>query len=391
MADELRFRRLREAMQRERLDALVCRLPEHVLMLTGYWPLCSWVYAVFPLEGEGVCILPDTEVEEARAGLFGTGCQTYPFGTWDSPGQDESLLRLMKPLARGWKRVGWEASSDLSAPAWNAAEMQLPSARSRDLLERAFGARRLVDASGLLRSEQAVKTPPEIEGVRKANRIANLGLEEFFRRAAPGSSGVELAAAVEAAVMVRGTGFEGARCVRAFAQVAVGEESARGWRPAEVTTPRRLARGEIALLELAVVADGFWCDRTRARTAGEPTAAQRETRDLVARAQAAAIAAVRPGVTGAEVDEAARRLIREAGRDRQFMHITGHGLGYRYHEYAPMLAPRSPDILRAGMIHSVEPGVYDHSFGGIRIEDDVLVTDAGAEVLGPVPAELWTA
>ena len=85
MADELRFRRLREAMQRERLDALVCRLPEHVLMLTGYWPLCSWVYAVFPLEGEGVCILPDTEVEEARAGLFGTRCLTYPFGTKDSP------------------------------------------------------------------------------------------------------------------------------------------------------------------------------------------------------------------------------------------------------------------------------------------------------------------
>jgi Xaa-Pro aminopeptidase len=140
-----------------------------------------------------------------------------------------------------------------------------------------------------------------------------------------------------------------------------------------------------------VVADGFWADRTRARTAGEPTSAQREARDLVARAQAAAIAAVRPGVTGAEVDEAARRPIREAGRDRQFMHITGHGLGYRYHEYSPMLAPRSPDVLRAGMIHSVEPGVYDRSFGGIRIEDDVLVTDAGAEVLGPAAAELWTA
>jgi Xaa-Pro dipeptidase len=391
MADELRFRRLRETMRRERLDALVCRLPEHVLMLTGYWPLCSWVYAVFPLEGEGACILPDTEEQEARAGLFDTRCLTYPFGTRDSPAQDPSLLRLLAPLARGWKRVGWEASSDLSAPAWNAAEMHMPSGRSRALLEQAFGARRLVDASGLLRGEQAVKTPPEIEGVRKANRIANLGIEEFSRRVVPGASGVELAAAVEAAVMVRGTGFEGARRVRGFAQVAVGEESARGWRPAEITTTRRLARGEIALLELAVVADGFWCDRTRARTAGEPTDAQREAHDLVARSQAAAIAAVRPGVTGAEVDEAGRRIIREAGRDRQFMHITGHGLGYRYHEYAPLLAPRSPDLLQAGMIHSVEPGVYDNSFGGIRIEDDVLVTETEAEVLGPAPAELWTA
>ena len=388
MADEVRFGRLREAMQRERLDALVCRLPEHVLMLTGYWPLCAWAYAVFPREGRGVCILPDTEEAEARAELFETECLTYPFGTKDSPAQEESVLRLLKSAARGWKRVGWEAGSDTSAPAWNAAELQIPSERSRRLLEQAFGARRLVEASAFLRAEQVLKTPQEIERIRTASRIAVLGIQEFFQRAAPGSSGVELAAAVEAAIMVRGTGFDGARRVRAFAQVAVGEESARGWRPVQVTTTRRLARGQIALLELAVVADGFWCDRTRARAAGEPTAAQCEARALVAQAQAAAIAVVRPGVEAAAVDEAARKVIREGGRDRQFMHITGHGLGYRYHEYAPMIAPGSRDVLQVGMIHSVEPGIYDPAFGGIRIEDDVLVTEGGAEVLAPISSEL---
>jgi Xaa-Pro dipeptidase len=388
MADEARFRGLREAMERARLDALVCRLPEHVLMLTGYWPLCAWVYAVFPQEGEGVCILPDTEETEARAELFGTECLTYPFGTKDSPGQEESVLRLLKSAAGGWQRVGWEAGSDTSAPAWNVAELQIPSERTRRLLERAFGARRLVDASAFLRAEQVLKTPHEIEHIRIANRIASLGIQEFFQRAAPGASGVELVTAVEAAIMVRGTGVDGARRVRAFAQVAVGEESARGWRPVQVTTTRRLARGEIALLELAVVADGFWCDRTRARTAGEPTAEQRQAHALVAQAQAAAIAEVRSGVTGDSVDEAARRVIREGGRDRQFMHITGHGLGYRYHEYAPMLAPGSRDVLRAGMIHSVEPGIYDPAFGGIRIEDDVLVTEGAAEVLAPISSEL---
>jgi Xaa-Pro dipeptidase len=188
--------------------------------------------------------------------------------------------------------------------------------------------------------------------------------------------------------MVRGTGFEGARCVRAFAQVATGPESARGWRPAEVTTTRRLQEGEVALLELAVVADGFWCDRTRARVAGEPTAEQRAIHDLVRTAQAAAVAAVRPGVEAAFVDEAARRVIRGGGREREFIHITGHGLGYRYHEYAPILAPNSRDVLRQGMIHSVEPGVYGLAFGGIRIEDDVLVTEGGAEVLAPISSDL---
>jgi len=388
MADEERFTRLRRAMERQRLDALVCRLPEHVLMLTGYWPVCAWVYAVFPRDGAGSCILPDTEEEEARAGLFRTRCLTYPFGTKDSPPQAESVLRLLKAAARGWKRVGWEESSDTAAPACNAAELQIPSARSRLLLERAFGARRLVDASGLLRAEQVLKTPSEIEGVRKANLIANFGIQEFFRRVAPGSSGVELAAAVEGAIMVQGTGFQQARCVRAFAQVAVGPESARGWRPAELTTARRLEGGEVALLELAVVADGFWCDRTRARVAGEPTSEQREVHALVREAQAAAIAAVRPGAEAAAVDEAARGVIRGGGRDRQFMHITGHGLGYRYHEYAPLLAPGSRDLLQAGMIHSVEPGAYGPSFGGIRIEDDVLVTESGAELLAPVSSDL---
>jgi Xaa-Pro aminopeptidase len=391
MADEVRFERLRLALKQEGLDALVCRLPEHVLMLTGYWPVCAWVYAVFPREGPGVCILPDTEEEEARAGLFRTDCRTYPFGTKDSPPQAQSLLRLLRQAGRGWKRVGWEASSDVASPAWNAAEMQLPSALSRRLLEQAFGARRLRDASALLRAEQVVKTPTEIEGVRRACRIANLGIEEFFRRVQPGASAVELAAAVEGEIMVRGTGFEGARCVRAFAQVAAGPESARGWRPAEVTTARRLEEGEVALLELAVVADGFWCDRTRARVAGQPGAEQREVHELVRRAQGAAIAAVRPGAEAAAVDEAARRIIRQAGRDAQFMHITGHGLGYRYHEYAPLLAPGSRDILRAGMIHSVEPGLYGPAFGGIRIEDDLLVTEQGGEVLAPIASELGPA
>jgi Xaa-Pro aminopeptidase len=125
--------------------------------------------------------------------------------------------------------------------------------------------------------------------------------------------------------------------------------------------------------------------------AGQPTAEQREVHELVRRAQGAAIAAVRPGAEAAAVDEAARRIIRQAGRDAQFMHITGHGLGYRYHEYAPLLAPGSRDILRAGMIHSVEPGLYGPAFGGIRIEDDLLVTEQGGEVLAPIASELGPA
>jgi Xaa-Pro dipeptidase len=234
-----------------------------------------------------------------------------------------------------------------------------------------------------------VKTPYEVDRIRRAARIACFGMQEFSRRAAPGVSGVELVAGVESAILVEGTGLDGVRRVRAFAQVATGpEETCRGWRPAEITSARRLQKGDIALLELAVVADGYWCDRTRARVAGKASSRQRDVNEVVRRAQEAAIAIVRPGVSGAEADEAARSVIRDAGLESAFVHITGHGLGYRYHEAMPFLAPWSRDILKAGMIHSVEPGVYLSDFGGIRIEDDVVVTSAGAEVLGPFSTDI---
>ncbi len=394
-----RVERLRQAMERERLDALVCRLPENVLLLTGYWPVCGWVYAVLPREGAAACILPDTEEQEAAAELGGVEPQgadllSYPFGTREPVNQEREIRRRLEAVCkraggRRWRRVGFEGGFEQAAPAWNAAESFLPAGPTRRLLEAVFGGRRLVDASAFLQVERAVKTPYEIERIRRANRIANLGLEEFARRVEPEASGVELVAAVEAAVMARGTGFEGARRVRAFAQVAVGpQESFRGWRPAEVSTTRRLLAGEIALLELAVVADGYWCDRTRPRVAGRPGEKQLEVHRLVRQAQAAAAAAAVPGARGAEVDETARRVIREAGYDREFVHITGHGVGYRYHEAQPSLAPWSRDVLAAGMIHSVEPGIYLPGMGGIRVEDEVLVTPEGGEVLGPAPSEL---
>jgi Xaa-Pro aminopeptidase len=150
-----------------------------------------------------------------------------------------------------------------------------------------------------------------------------------------------------------------------------------------ITTTRRLQDGDLALLELAVVADGFWSDRTRVRVAGSATDMQRQVFAAVKQAQEAATAAIRTGVKAGEVDEAARAIIRAAGYDKEFLHVTGHGLGLRYHEPFPLICPGSDEVLEQGMLHTVEPGVYFPEMGGIRIEDNVLVTDSGAEVLGP--------
>jgi len=246
-----------------------------------------------------------------------------------------------------------------------------------------------VDATALIQTERRTKTPYEAGKLRIASEISCIGMELFQGMVEIGISGVELVAAVEAEIMAKGIGYEGAQRVRGYAQVATGpEESAIAYRMNEISTTRRLRNGDVALLELGVVADGYWSDRTRVRVAGQPTDEQVKVFETLRAAQEASTAAIRPGATGAAVDEAGRAVIRSAGYEAAFPHITGHGLGFGYHESSPKLAPGSTDVLEPGMLMSVEPGIYLPRAGGFRIEDDVLVTADGFEVLGPFRKEL---
>lgn len=386
-----RIERIRAGMRQEKLDALVCRLPENVLLLSGHWPLVGWTFLVFPLEGVPVCIVPDCDRREAKTELWEADCIPFPFGTLAAENPYDDISGIMKRIASGknWKRVGIEGSFDTMAPAWNTAESALPSVFTDKVLSEVFGKDNLIDVSSLLLNQRARKTAMEAEKLRIVNEISVFGLEKFQELAASGISGVELAAEVERAIVLRGSGYKNARRVRAFAQVAVGlEETALGYRPMEISSTRKLQAGEIALLELAVVADGFWSDRTRVSVAGKASPRQYEILNIVKKAQEAAIAKISSGITAGAVDEVARALIRSAGFDREFLHVTGHGLGFRYHEPAPLICPGSDLILEPGMVHSVEPGIYSPEFGGMRIEDDVLITESGCEVLGPYKKEL---
>lgn len=389
--DKDRIARVREAMEEAELDAFVCRLPENVLMLSGYWPLSGWSFLLLPRDEAPVCVTPHCEEREANEELWEARCITYKFGVLDAPNPFDAVANILKEAVRGeaYSRVGIEGTFETVAPPWNIAEPAIPAGITRALLESVFGCEVLVDATDLLHGLRARKTAAELDKLRCTNTIAQLGMEAFHGKVAPGVTGVELVAHVEYAVMTKGTGQDNTRRVRAFAQVATGPaETSLGFRPMEIATTRKMVEEDLALLELAVVADGFWCDRTRVAVAGAPTDQQREVFEAVVRAQEAAIAAVRSGVRAGEVDEAARALIREAGYDEGFFHVTGHGLGFRYHEPAPLIAPGSEEILETGMCHTVEPGVYLPAIGGIRVEDNVVVTENGAEVLGPFRKEL---
>ncbi len=392
--DHERLSRARAAMAASGMDALVCRLPENVVMLSGHWPLNGFSFLLFPREGTPAIIVPHCDEREAKDELWDAECVSFVYGVLAAGDPYLDIAAHLKRMSegRGWNRIGVERGFETVAPPWNAAEPAVPAAMTDAMFESVFGAARVGDATGLLMELRARKTPDEAQKLRTVNEISAFGLEAFREAADVGVSGVELVAAVERAVMVKGTGYHGARRVRAFAQVATGaNETAVAYRPMEISTTRRLRDGDTALLELAVVADGFWADRTRPRVVGLASESKRALFDTLVRAQDAAIRAVAPGTQTGDVDRAARSIVREAGwTDEAFLHVTGHSLGFRYHEPVPMILPDGIVELEAGMVHTVEPGVYVAGAGGMRVEDDVLVTDEGAEVLGPADRTLFS-
>jgi Xaa-Pro aminopeptidase len=377
---------MRLAMETAQLDALVLRLPENVLLLSGFWPMIGASFLVFPLTGDPVCIIPDCYRNEALSALRSVQPIFFPYGLIDSPSASDNVRKIAGRLrgASSWRKIGYEADFEAVAPSWNSAESLVPAAATVFLLGSTFPSAELVDVSNLLKNQRRIKTDYEISRLETASEISSIGLDAFQNAVDVGKTGVELAAEVEREVMILGTGYRGAIRVRAYAQVTVGpEETALAYRPNIISTTRQLQRGEIAVLELGLVADGYWADRTRTRVAGKPSEAQQNFFAAVVHAQEAAIAAIKPGIAASVVDDVARVAIRDAGYGSFFPHITGHGLGFGYHESSPILGPGSQDILEAGMLTSVEPGIYDSSFGGIRIEDDILVTSTGSRILGP--------
>jgi Xaa-Pro aminopeptidase len=195
---------------------------------------------------------------------------------------------------------------------------------------------------------------------------------------------VELVAEVEAHVTRLGPGFKGrARFARAIAQVTSGpERTAAAWFAGMVSTNRRTQPGELVMLELAVVVDGYWADLTRTLVIGAPDQDQARLLRTVEEAQRVALAHIRPGRTAGEVDAEAREVVARAGLGGAFNHALGHGVGFAYHDGGPVLVPGAATVLAPGMVFSCEPGIYLPGKGGVRQEVNVTVTAEGCRVLG---------
>jgi Xaa-Pro aminopeptidase len=254
------------------------------------------------------------------------------------------------------------------------------SAMQRGKLGRSAGAGvRWVQREGLVEGMRSVKDAGEIATMREAARIA----EESFRNALPlvkpGVKEGDLAAEIEYHMRKGGASGPSFDTI-----VASGKRSAL---PHARPTEKRVGKNELVVLDLGAILRGYCSDITRTVFVGRAPARVRGWYHAVLEAQRAARDAVREGVKAAEVDAAARKALAKSGLARYFAHSTGHGLGREVHE-APKVSRESGDILRAGQVITLEPGVYIEGVGGIRIEDDVLVQADGSDGLTNLDREL---
>lgn len=386
--DSERIERVRAAIQQAGLDGIVCTMPENLLMLTGYWSRLGLSLAWFPAEGDPELLIPDTEIDVAEVGWI-RDIRSYP-GELDANRPKVEMAAFLKDKLRNVHgKVGYEGSFSQIAPPPLAGEPHVIDKGFVDMLAAHVGQDCLHDATNLIYELRSRKTPYEIEQIRRANQVAGVGLKLFQEMVAPGISEIEIGTSVERTIAIAGMHDYSAKSVRAWAQISSGAAAtSKAWRLYAQTTTRRLAPGDLIILELGTVVDGYWADLTRVAVAGEPTQKQLDIWQIVAEAQQAGVAAIRPGVTGKSVDTATRDVIMARGYGEAFVHVTGHGVGFRYHELPPLLSSTSEGLLEAGMITSVEPGIYLADWGGIRLEDNVLVTATGAERLTTVSLAL---
>jgi Xaa-Pro aminopeptidase len=240
---------------------------------------------------------------------------------------------------------------------------------------------RLKPVAGLVETLRTVKTETEVAAIRRSVTVNSAALGGALRHFKPSMSENDLAAEIE--YRMRRLGAEGPSFETI---VASGKRTAL---PHARPTQARIQGNELLLIDMGATVAGYASDMTRTHAVGKLDAKKQRLYRAVLESQLAALEIIKPGVTCASVDRAARNVLRGFGLEKMFIHSTGHGLGLEIHE-RPRVGRKDKTKLVTGMVITVEPGVYEEGFGGVRIEDTVAVTAKGYEVLTPTTKELLT-
>jgi Xaa-Pro aminopeptidase len=380
--DEAKLRRVRELMGEAGLDALVVRAPDNVLYLTNFWGMKGYDACVFPREGEPILLCLEASLEDASR-MAWPG-EVVPVRGYDPVDPRPAIARTLEAAleaARAYPIVGLELSLGTQGSDRMVGEPTTPTKAWFDAWP---GAR---DATTLLSTARAVKTPQEVERMRLANEIAAGAMERVRWELQPGIKESEAAAIWQSFVHGEGTGWRGQ------VELALGFSlvwSGPGIKTFTATGDRPVSADEPTLFEIWVCADGYWADHTKNLCPGELRDDYRELEAGLLEVYGRAIAHCRPGASLAALDVLVRDGIAELGYPGQPSHPICHGVGARSHEPPYPHQAGSGEVVE-GMVLAIEPGCYWEGGGGLRVEDNFLITADGAEKLSPFPDGIVTA
>jgi Xaa-Pro aminopeptidase len=340
-----------------KLDAIVISAGPNVRYLTGFTGDNA---ALLVLPGRSILFTdPRFEIQSAQEAAH-AGCRIRI-------SRGPLMIDVAAAIKRaGVRRIGYEPAR-MTCDAFEFLKSKLPMRAS------------LEPARGWIEELRMVKSAEELARIRRSVETNSKAFEQAVARVRPGMKESDLAAELE--YRMRRLGAE----KPSFDTIVAG--GARSALPHAQPTPARLETGQLVVVDMGALQDGYCSDMTRMLFLGSPGAKVKRMYRAVLEAQLAGIDAVRAGVTTAHVDRAARDVLKGYGLDHAFVHSTGHGLGLEIHE-PPRVGKRDKTKLAAGMAITIEPGVYLEGFGGIRIEDTVVVTETGCDILTPTRKEL---
>jgi Xaa-Pro aminopeptidase len=374
--DDAKLDRVRELMTEHELDAIVARAPDNVLYLTNFWPMKGYDAVVFPREGDPTLICLEASADDAARTAWTEDVRFFAGYDASDPRPPMSrTLDLVRKAAPSYERIGLELSLGTQASDRMVGE---PTTFTREWFDAFPDA---VDATPLLVRARAVKSEQEVERIRLANDIAAAAMEHVAGELRSGMRESEAAALWEGFVHGQGTGWDGK------VELALGYSlvwSGQGIRTFTATADRPVQEDEPTLFEIWVCADGYWADHTKNLCPGELSEAYATLEEQVMSVYTDITQGLRPGSSLAELDRSMRAGLAEIGYPGQPSHPICHGVGARAHE-PPYAHQAGTGTVEAGMVLAIEPGVYWEGGGGLRVEDNFLITADGAEKLSPFP------
>ena len=374
--DEAKLARVRALMSDHELDAVVVRAPDNVLYLTNFWGMKGYDACVFPREGEPVLICLEPSADDAARTAWTQEVRLFDgYDPGDPRPPGLRALDVARDAASGFERVGLELSLGTQASDRMVGE---PTTFPKAWFDAWPDA---ADATPLLNEARMIKTAQEVERMRLANEICAAAMEHVRSELRPRMKESQAAALWQGFVHGEGTGWRGR------VDLALGFSlvwSGPGIKTFTATTNGPVVENEPTLFEIWVCADGYWADHTKNLCPGELTPRYQELLEQLTAVYDDAVEFARPGASLADLDRRVRAGIADAGYPGQPSHPICHGVGARAHE-PPYPHQAAGGSFEEQMVLAVEPGVYWDGGGGLRVEDNFLVTKDGLEKLSAFP------